>query len=66
MRIFLASANAKKIAEMQRILAQHVPDIEVLGQCVRDALDELVDSASDSRQRAPRGHKKTPPGAGPA
>jgi XTP/dITP diphosphohydrolase len=31
MRIFLASANAKKIAEMHRILAEHVPDIEVLG-----------------------------------
>ena len=31
MKIFLASANAKKIAEMQRILAEHVPDIEVLG-----------------------------------
>ena len=31
MRIFLASANAKKILEMQRILADHVPDIEVLG-----------------------------------
>jgi XTP/dITP diphosphohydrolase len=30
-RVFLASANAKKIAEMQRILAEHVPDIEVLG-----------------------------------
>ena len=30
-RIFLASANAKKILEMQRILAEHVPDIEVLG-----------------------------------
>jgi XTP/dITP diphosphohydrolase len=30
-RIFLASANPKKIAEMQRILAEHVPDIEVLG-----------------------------------
>ena len=34
-----------------------LPDVEVLGQCVRDALDELVDSASDSRQRAPRGRK---------
>ena len=32
-----------------------LPDIEVLGQCVREALDELVDSASDSRPRAPRG-----------
>jgi XTP/dITP diphosphohydrolase len=30
-RIYLASANAKKILEMQRILAEHVPDIEVLG-----------------------------------
>jgi XTP/dITP diphosphohydrolase len=33
-RIFLASANAKKILEMQRILAEHAPDIEVLG--IRD------------------------------
>lgn len=31
MKVFLASANAKKILEMQRILAQHVPGIEVLG-----------------------------------
>ena len=35
-----------------------LPDIEVLGQCVREALDELVDSASNSRPRAPRGRKK--------
>lgn len=35
-----------------------LPDIDVLGQCVREALDELVDSASDSRPRAPRGRKK--------
>ena len=35
-----------------------LPDIEVLGQCVREALDELVDSASDTRPRAPRGRKK--------
>lgn len=34
-----------------------LPDIELLGQCVREALDELVDSASDSRPRAPRGRK---------
>ncbi len=41
-----------------------LPDIEVLGQCVRESLDELVDSASDSRLRAPRGRKRTPdPGA---
>lgn len=30
-RVFLASRNAKKLAEMQRILAAYVPDIEVLG-----------------------------------
>ena len=30
-KIFLASGNAKKILEMQRILAEHVPGIEVLG-----------------------------------
>ena len=35
-----------------------LPDIEVLGQCVRESLDELVDSASDTRLRAPRGRKK--------
>ncbi len=36
-----------------------LPDIEVLGQCVREALDELVDSASDTRPRAPRGRAST-------
>jgi diacylglycerol O-acyltransferase len=35
-----------------------LPDVEVLGQCLREALDELVDSASESRPRAPRGRKK--------
>ena len=30
-RVFLASRNHKKIAEVQRILAEHVPDIEVVG-----------------------------------
>jgi len=30
-KVFLASGNAKKILEMQRILAEHVRDIEVLG-----------------------------------
>lgn len=33
-------------------------DIDVLGQCVQDALDELVDSASDSRPIAPRGRRR--------
>ncbi|MET3963026.1 diacylglycerol O-acyltransferase [Marmoricola sp. OAE513] len=36
-----------------------LPDVDVLGQCVKEALDELVDSASDTRPRAPRGRKKT-------
>jgi XTP/dITP diphosphohydrolase len=30
-RVFLASRNAKKLAEMQRILAEHMPDVEILG-----------------------------------
>ena len=37
-----------------------LPDVEVLGQCVRESLDELVDSASDNRLRAPRGRRRTP------
>ncbi|QWZ06736.1 wax ester/triacylglycerol synthase family O-acyltransferase [Nocardioides panacis] len=37
-----------------------LPDLEVLGQCVTEALEELVDSISPSRQRAPRGRKKAP------
>jgi XTP/dITP diphosphohydrolase len=43
-RIFLASANAKKILEMQRILAEHVPDIEVLGI---DDVDGYVEPVED-------------------
>lgn len=35
-RVFLASRNAKKLGEMQRILREHVPDVEVLG------LDDLA------------------------
>ena len=30
-QVFLASRNRKKIAEMERILREHAPDIEVLG-----------------------------------
>lgn len=36
-----------------------LPDVEVLGQCIAEAIDELVD-ASSSRPRAPRGRKKSP------
>ncbi|QBR93721.1 WS/DGAT/MGAT family O-acyltransferase [Nocardioides euryhalodurans] len=35
-----------------------LPDAELLGQCVTDALDELVDAASGSRGRAPRGRRR--------
>ena len=36
-RVFLASRNAKKLVEMQRILAEHVDGVEVLG------LDDVAD-----------------------
>ncbi len=32
-----------------------VPDLDVLGQCLIESLDELVDASSPSRARAPRG-----------
>lgn len=35
-----------------------LPDVEVLGNCVVEALDELVDSARSDRPRAPRGRRK--------
>jgi diacylglycerol O-acyltransferase len=35
-----------------------LPDVEVLGQCVRESLDELVDSAT--ALRVPRGRRRTP------
>jgi diacylglycerol O-acyltransferase / wax synthase len=38
-----------------------LPDLDVLGQCLVESLEELVDSASDSRPRAPRGRKKASP-----
>jgi hypothetical protein len=31
-----------------------VPDVDVLAQCIRESLEELVD-ASSTRARAPRG-----------
>lgn len=37
-----------------------LPDVTVLGQCVTEALDELLDAISDDRQRAPRGRKRRP------
>jgi XTP/dITP diphosphohydrolase len=42
-RVFLASRNAKKLVEMQRILRQHLPSVEVLGLDDVPAYDEPVE-----------------------
>jgi len=38
-----------------------IADADLLGPCVQEALDELLDSASGGRKRAPRGRKKRKP-----
>ena len=43
MRLFLASRNAGKLAEMQRILAVHAPGVEVVGLDAVSAYDEPVE-----------------------
>ncbi len=40
-----------------------IPDAELLGTCLREALDELVDLSSATRQRAPRGRRTARKGA---
>jgi XTP/dITP diphosphohydrolase len=42
-KVFLASRNAKKIEEMERILREHLPGIEVLGLDDVEAYDEPVE-----------------------
>ncbi|MCW2772032.1 MAG: dITP/XTP pyrophosphatase [Nocardioides sp.] len=42
-RIFLASRNRKKIEEMERILREHLPDIEVVGIDEVDGYHEPVE-----------------------
>ncbi len=42
-RVFLASRNAKKLAEMRRILGRHLPGIEVLGLDDVEPYDEPVE-----------------------
>ncbi len=37
-----------------------VPDVDLFGICIREALDELLEVSSDGRQRAPRGRRRTP------
>ena len=44
-RVFLASRNAKKLAEMERILAEHLPAVRVLGLDDVAAYDEPVEDA---------------------
>jgi len=43
-QVFLASRNPKKIVEMRRILAEYVPDVEVLGLDDVAVYDEPVES----------------------
>ena len=43
MRIFLASRNLKKIEEMERILREHLPEVEVLGIDQVEGYDEPVE-----------------------
>jgi len=42
-RVFLASRNAKKLAEMDRILREHLPEVEVLGLDDVATYDEPVE-----------------------
>jgi len=35
-----------------------VPDVDVLAQCIEDALLELVESVEGRRSRAPRGRQR--------
>jgi diacylglycerol O-acyltransferase / wax synthase len=38
-----------------------IPDVEVIGQCVQEALAELVDTTNETHMRAPRGRYDTGP-----
>jgi XTP/dITP diphosphohydrolase len=62
-RIHLASRNAKKLAEMQRILREHAPDLEVVGLDDVAAYDEPVEDqptfAGNALLKARAGHAAT-------
>ena len=45
--VFLASRNVEKLAEMQRILAEHAPDLTALGAGDVAAYDEPVEDQAD-------------------
>jgi diacylglycerol O-acyltransferase len=38
-----------------------LPDIDTFGACLTEALDELLDTTTESRRRAPRGRRKPAP-----
>ncbi|MFC4785414.1 WS/DGAT/MGAT family O-acyltransferase [Nocardioides sp. MAHUQ-72] len=42
-----------------------LPDADLLGTCLKEALDELVDTATGVRPRVPRGRKRSPRQAAP-
>ena len=46
-RVFLASRNAKKLEEMQRILVEHLGEVDVVGLDDVPAYDEPVEDAPD-------------------
>ena len=62
-RILLASRNAKKLAELRRILGPAVPDIEVLGLDDVAAYDEVPESGAtfvdNARIKAVEGFART-------
>ena len=39
-----------------------IPDVDVIGQCITEAIAELVETTSESRMRAPRGREPAGPG----
>ncbi len=45
-QVFLASRNRKKLEEMERILLEHLPEVEVLGLDDVEAYDEPVEDQS--------------------
>jgi XTP/dITP diphosphohydrolase len=52
MRVFLASRNAKKLAEMQRILGEHAPGVVVVGLDDVPGYDEPVEACPPLRTTA--------------
>ena len=46
------------LAQDARASLANLPDADVLGQCLTEALDELLDTASGTRPKVPRGRRK--------